>query len=475
MDNNTEEYTALLYFHGIGLPNRYEGISRLSDGLSNYAMSSDSGSVGELRSFKTSSEPVRSAEKETVSYLSFNRFVKYKNNWRKRPENYRMYEGFWSPTTAGGMPPLAVMYWFLTHLIEIFKLPFRSWRESRRLKIISLFKLSEIVSTKKEKSFCSELAEHYRHFDKRDARQKYSNGKFTDFQQFIKTKYNDSQFEFANAIIKRWLSVYRKDIVKLIILYALTAVSPVVFLVFAIIISDHYYMDSYGLLKFATPTIMIILSVGLLKFYKTYIADIFFWVNQQEKSPAFEKKMAILEEAKTILRHVLSDDNCKKVVVVAHSLGTSIAFESLIDIGKRPDFRIHKNDGSEELIDLNLSKLSHFITLGSPIDRIASIFEAARTDYHRYNDFLDFTKGNVTHEPFSIKNSRNINWINFWDDMDPISSSVYSKQYRILDFDEICNERVENSSSLNLVKRHTGYLENMVIMKWIFENFVLKR
>ena len=475
MEKNNKKYTALLYFHGIGLPNRYEGISKLSDSLSNFAMSADAGDIGELRSFKTNSEPMRGDEKETVSYLTFNRFVKVKKSWRKRPENYRIYEGFWSPTTAGGMSPWVVMYWFLVHLINILILPFRNWRESRRLKLISLFKLSEIVVTKKEKSFCGELAEHYRHFDRRDARLEYPNGKFADFEALLKSKYSSHQLEFAKKIIKQWRSMYRKDVWKLICLYVFMAVAPLTILGFGCVASFDYYMNSDGLLKFLAPLIMLILSVFLLRIYKTYIADIFFWVNQQEKHPAFKKKMAILEESKAILRHVLSDANCTKVVVVAHSLGTSIAFESFIELGKRPDFRRRKRDGLEELRDLDLSKLSHFITFGSPIDKIASIFEAARTDYHRYNDFMDFTKGNVTHIPFSIKKCRNINWTNFWDTMDPISSPIYSKQYNVRDVDEIINEKVKSSSSLSPVKRHLDYLENMVVMKRIFEAFVLKK
>src|SRR5262249_12071333 len=79
---------------------------------------------------------------------------------------------------------------------------------------------------------------------------------------------------------------------------------------------------------------LVVSAAGLTRFIKVYLGDVQFWCTYEETDEKHVKRRAILDEATVMLEHVLRDERCARVVVVAHSLGTAIAMDALLQLGR---------------------------------------------------------------------------------------------------------------------------------------------
>ena len=102
----------------------------------------------------------------------------------------------------------------------------------------------------------------------------------------------------------------------------------------------------------------------------------------KETDEKHAKRSAILGQATLVLEHVLADRRCARVVVVAHSMGTAIAMDALLQLGRHNRARTADNPIRSPL---PLEKIVVFVTMrGSPIDKIHFFFESSESAYHRY-------------------------------------------------------------------------------------------
>jgi len=121
-----------------------------------------------------------------------------------------------------------------------------------------------------------------------------------------------------------------------------------------------------------------------------------------------------------------------------------------------------------------LSKLSHLITLGSPIDKIFYFFQTRQAETYRAGRLLDDLRGTLSQEPFFRDGQPRVRWMNFWDRADIVSDPLYSAQGAETDGAEhlsadIENLEVENGYSFSAWKSHVGYLDNDDVVERIAE------
>ena len=121
------------------------------------------------------------------------------------------------------------------------------------------------------------------------------------------------------------------------------------------------------------------------------------------------------------MTHVLEDEACGRVIVVAHSLGTAVAMDTLLRLGRYNRARDRENPMEGPL---PLEKLRCFVTMGSPIDKIHYFFESYRSSYHRYVRVVEALRGDISTAPFAKNRKPHIHWINVWDRGDAISGEV---------------------------------------------------
>jgi pimeloyl-ACP methyl ester carboxylesterase len=176
-----------------------------------------------------------------------------------------------------------------------------------------------------------------------------------------------------------------------------------------------------------------------------------------------KKRREILDLGFALLQHLLLDDQCERIVVVGHSLGTAIAYDTLLQAGRYNRARVNA---------LNLEKIEAFITLGSPLDKIHWFFESYQSRCFRYRKVVEELRGDIGTPPFAASGIPRIYWLNLWDKADPISGSLETPSSDTSLEIRIDNYHV-NFRSLNPSSCHCGYFKDPTVLdllsKIIFE------
>lgn len=150
------------------------------------------------------------------------------------------------------------------------------------------------------------------------------------------------------------------------------------------------------------------------------------WTTYQETERDYRVRRRILDDVRALFLHVLADGQCERVVVVGHSLGTSIAFEALLAL------RRHQWAQGRSL---GLERIDHFVTLGCPVDKIQYFFTYDLVTAGRFERVLEELRGDLDDPPFSLPDPSacrcrvtrpHLHWINIFDPADVVSGSVQS-------------------------------------------------
>lgn len=115
-----------------------------------------------------------------------------------------------------------------------------------------------------------------------------------------------------------------------------------------------------------------------LRFLTTIFSDVRYWTALSENDGHHETRNDILDRTAAMIRHLASDPNCTRVVIVSQSLGTAIAYDALRAIGMHNLAR--KGDSAEQV---KIRKLDVLITMGSPIDKLSLLFETTDSESFR--------------------------------------------------------------------------------------------
>lgn len=486
----SSNYTAVLYFHGMGSQRRYEEVSRLVDSLDKYAHNTPD--KGFLTKIRARLEPPRGKIEKDVSYIR----VLHNNiqdNENRNDKVYRFYEYYWAPITAGGRPAGDVLKWLFKRMFTPFQTLGSPWRERQRLRRAALQTLAWKSSLRKGDSIdrgdLRKVLLAYNEFEGPDARRDYPEGSFKDFLRYIQDEYSSKPNTMKKLLelAQRWYSAYRRseafNTVALITLFlsivigvaALAGLSYII-LKWARIMGTDLVTNSVfsplGNLVFPnlknTISLLVLFAslLGITGFLKNYLGDVELWTTYEETDEKYTKRKEILEKAFLLLTHVLEDPCCERVVIVGHSLGSAIAYDTLLEASR---YNRARNASDPMKGDLPLEKIDHFITLGSPIDKIHYFFESHRGKYHRYNRVVEEVRGDIGTVPFARNRQPHMHWMNFWDQGDIVSGALETpSNNRWLDL------RVDNIHVTNYLfpapgACHSGYFANRIVMEKIFE------
>lgn len=504
----SKNYTAIIYFHGIGTQRRHEEISRLLDAVDQFSRSQDPRTIGHPRGQEVKLETSRSKPKDPlnkpVSYIDFHRRIEVsdadkaraKVEGRKEPSSYRggfrLYEGYWSSLIAGGLSPARVLLWIARRSTNPIRSLFAPWRSHQRLKLGYLFRLQreDPDGAKKHKSAYQQLADTYINYESWDARRPYGGGSYRSF----KTDYlansriaERNDFEFIRSLVDKWHRRFVFSQIRILVLiltlfaglfgaltFALFSVAPAIS---ADILKIPYAKNVVAFMPtqpepWISYLMLPILVVGwwvLSGILRNYVSDVVFWTAREGKSDLYEMREKILDQAVENLHHVVSDPNCWRVVVIGHSLGSSIGYQALLEIGKLRDAMGRKRPAAKEAFPYE--KISHFITAGSPIETLHYFFELTDSKHHRYNRIAEKLKGSIESPPFSIGRTENIKWINLYATADSISSQLFApgrtKQPNI--------EEIQIVSQLqpDVGKAHSGYFAAQTAVSRIHDAMML--
>ncbi len=525
------DYVAVLYVHGMGNQRRYEELSRLIDALDLHAQINREQHNGWLERIKPFTEPRRSPADPTreppprfttdntssVGYVSM-QFCTEKND--PQPKQFRMYEAYWAPVTGAGPAPLEVFWWLVKQIPTPFFVMAAPWRSRQRLRRAILDRLEDRMDrglVRRDLFHAQHFAvlrELFEKFDKADQirNPSYAAGSFQQFLGFIGDmepqwrgkiavsnhigQPNSSAAETLKSLARLWkrndaLATAESACLLLSVAAVLALVVTGVVSAFniALEIISQLSRDTSPLSALATwlknqlpnnalGLAALMLSVPLGRFLSRFLGDVKFFVTYEETLEAFEKRQAILKTTADILRHVLLDSACRRVVVIGHSLGSAVAFETLLSLG-RQNKMFSPAFGTELSVWLPLEKIQHFVTLASPIEKIHYFFEQVQSRYRRYAKIVTRLRGDLAFPPFSNGTLPHTHWINVWDRSDPISGALYSPD---IAFDFTPNAspqrpliRVDNlevsclKDSINASEAHSAYFKDRQVVKLLFD------
>lgn len=503
--DNAEQkhYTALVYFHGIGEQKRYEEVSFLIDALDRYEREGEFKDLQPLdKTIEFQFEPLRRSEqpdseqsdsKRAGDVIGYNR-VSYKDprilgaeDEKRTPgAEYRFYEAYYADLTAGGIRPTEVFLWLLNLSFMPVKILITHWRDLARLRRATLLsgwknKPGRLPDLSDEE--VHHLLDVYNDFVKSNRPPEFPNRKLFSylasrskylrnegsFKQFVdeycdpanKAEPNKSDQIKHHAKQWRWRFIGVQFQTTLLVLTFLLTLGLIGWglVAFAAQIRTPIIPLGWNILLGAA-IVFILWPIGW--FLRNYVGDLYFWTTYQETSAKYAKRQAILDRCCTCLSHVLLDkENCDRVVVIGHSMGTTVAYDTMLRLARQKE--------------LSLDKIQYFVTLASVIDKVYYLFEAVTSKSFRYTRIIDAARKDIGDPPFSEKAEwpyPRIHWINFWDRADVASSALYTPTnphfhpYQIVD-----NYEVAGVCFPSPVSAHADYLKNPIVLKAISEVF----
>ena len=438
-----DRFEAVVYVHGIGSQRRYEETSRLIDSLDRYVNGRQGGSasVGKLSAIKAQVEPLLPGRTDTIGYIE----TRYSDGSTKSPTMVRFYEAYWAPVMAEASSAWSVVRWLFRQPLRPFRTLLAPWRDRQRLRratLVSQFEQRETRGDAITRGEYDDLLKLYAKLDCTEVRRALPEGSFRQFVSLIEAEKKNKPDEARRLVMlaEAWRAAYwreeRRNVavlatmaLALALLACGLALTGVAFLsgvpsppgltterdVVALFMADP--LTAASIVAFLAGLF------GLTGFLRNYLGDVEAWATYEETDAKHRARARTLDEAITVLSHVLGPDSaCERVTVVAHSLGCSIAHDALLTLARRN--RAHAGDPARTV---RFEKLRHFVTMGSPIDKIEYFFESYSTRSHRYKRVVENLRGDIGTPPFCDRDGApRIHWVNYWDEGDVISGALHS-------------------------------------------------
>lgn len=474
------KYTAVVYVHGMGSQRRYEELSRLLDSLERHARTHEA-TAGRLDLFEVRLEPPRGGLEREVGFVEVLRQRRASGD-RLDQELFRFYEAYWAPLAADGATAREVLGWLLRQGASPIRALFSSWRDRARLRRAYLHELLGQDPGLASATVRDRLISMYDMFDGPAAREMCPQGTFSEFCRFVRTRGDDTAA--ALALARQWHRfAVRRELRNLAVILTLlltmglagAGVLAAVTLLLPVLVSAVRSTSIVPLQQLVTSftaqgalaiTGSIFTLVGVTRFLVNYLGDVLLWTTYEETDAKYQKRRAILKTGVDYLRHVLADPDCRRAVVIGHSLGTAIAQDSLLELNRI-------NRAAPSGTSLPLTRLDHLITLASPIDKIHYFFESYQGGRYRYNQIVEDIRGDLGTLPFTetagARPVPHMHWINVWDRADIIGGSVETPSSRSCGDLRVDNLEVSMLRFPSPGTAHSAYFEDAHVMREVFE------
>lgn len=470
------KYTSVIYVHGIGSQRRYEETSRLIDSLDTYCgtQTATGADGGYLYDIKPATEPLRSEKADTISYIRT--FLK-QDGGKSSPE-VRYYEVYWAPIMAEQKSAWGIVKWMFSQTFRPIRTLLTPWRQRQRLRraaLVALYEQQVKKGADTENEVYRDLLDCYDEFEGIEALRQFKKGNFPEFLVFIGDHLTEppDRVELCRELARNWFSSYRKTEIRNAVIL-LTAALALVLVALAVpmavlALAKDLQIAAVADWSGAVSVGLALASVaGVGKVLSDYMGDVQAWATYEETDVKHIARNRVLDQSLEVLTHVLTDDACERVAIVSHSLGTSIAHDALLRLMRRN--RAASVGGPEAKVKvIPIEKIEHFITMGSPIDKIEYFFESYASPSHRYKRVVEKLRGDIGVEPFTRESRPHIHWINFWDQGDLISGALQSPAGSKIPVNRVDNHQVVSYNFPSTAASHFGYFSNKFVIATIFK------
>ncbi len=534
---DVEDYTAVVYFHGMGQQRRHEEISGLVQQLDRLIGSrhrSDASRYPEahLLDHHVYEEPGSDpSDPQTVVYQEV------RNPHVGATPRIRFYEAYWAPLAVGGTNAVSVVLWATRQWLRPFAVLQAPWREMQALRLATLYGIFEqryerqeeqlSQSQRRSVQILQHLMDSYRGFGQPET---YTDPRFPGgtFDEFLLYLEDHPPKAVAGAPaplpapqIKAWAIYWQRThiaqqwrylgttlvmILGLLGLLALAVGGLSVLLAGPLHVLIRFVADQIvvatqpgrqaqsvpvpgtvlgrlratlgvaravlvqvvGFLLRSKASLAAVAAVGLvtilLKPLRDHLGDVQQYVTYQETDVKYQHKQAILQNTTAVMRHVLRDAHCKRIIVLAHSLGTVIALDTILGL-HRPQRLTTAGSLSDETGQM-LAKVTHFVTMGSPINKVEYFFATVHSKIPIYLQVVNDLRGDLSTLPFSYDGEPHVHWVNYWDQGDAISGPLHTIVGEHIDIrrQRVDNVRIASYLWPNPAGSHTGYVRNLHVL-----------
>ena len=211
-----------------------------------------------------------------------------------------------------------------------------------------------------------------------------------------------------------------------------------------------------------------------------YIGDVAIYTNTDMLSSHFELRQSILRGNITFTKSILKKDD-DQVILVGHSLGSSVAYDTLNNLNLEKNSIENNNDSNDKEEDISIEKIKGLVTFGSPLDKTVLYFQQRIDDENyvhkkiiehlhsfRLSEFNKFINKNVNNELVNIASKvsylKQVKWVNYYIPKDPIGS--YLRFY-----DKVENKELDDPS-YRMGIAHTKYWEDKNLYKHFINNYL---
>ncbi|MGJ3240315.1 MAG: hypothetical protein ACFE0Q_16530 [Anaerolineae bacterium] len=500
-----EPFTAVIYFHGIGQQSRYQSLSQLLESFDDYAVVQDD---EHLERFTVEIEDSRShLTDQTVGYVTF----------RRDGKTYRFYEVYWAPLTAIGLSALSVLRWLFGHILTPIRIWRSTWNTRRRWRTSYLYSLWEKRYTESSNfTPFKQLITYYNQFCDDALRGSQQRGNFDDFMRYLRQNSDDSElYQLAQdwrehmRRIEFWNFFVLMTLTYVVLVVPILTLSRVLHLAFADLrLQDLLQNDLLALAFYGVLLLLLPVPIFFAKFLRDYVGDVQLWSTYEENDEKYDRRKAILQRGLEMTTHVLQHEGCERAIIVGHSLGTTIALDTLLAIGRHnravrasepPDTRsskvvtvaggvamlkAHDDDDlhpSNQRPDnprlIRTDNIEYLVTFGSPIDKIHYLFESKRGDHRPYELIVDDLRGDISYPPFVHDNGiPNFRWLNFWSQEDYISGALFTaspREFKRRD-QQVDNILIKSYEFPAPARAHNGYFRDDLLIGLLYRLIFLR-
>jgi hypothetical protein len=543
-----DHYTAVVYFHGIGSQRHYEEVSSLLQQLDQLIYKDHfPGNPRSLKNCIVEVEQGRVGSGLDNRAVTYHKVIHPLTPGSNQPATVRFYEAYWASETVGGTNTLSVIAWVLKQAAKPIMVLKAHWGEIGSLRIGTLYGQYEHELARVRKQGLDQstltpriqtikaLITSYREFIKPERRydQQWPARKrgetFRDYKAFLQepscaSRYKTEELKLLQAATKwMWRDVFAQlwyfvmiMVLLLVLLGAiLSSLWVALWVIYAVGVSltqtfwpeiqhlvprfgqpeivgkidDGGFTTNYLLILVLLPVTLIV-GHRLKQFLSDYLGDVQQYVTFEETDIKYQRRTNILDRTVSMLRHVLQDEKCRRVIVIAHSLGSVIAYDSLLEL-QRSNLALKAGTNQQANLpapelgiaapqkpqQLALEKIEHFVTMGSPIDKTQYFFATLRSRVSRYVETIEAIRGNISTPPFTIPKEGQeaqvwlpqIHWVNYWDQADVISGPIWNVIGADIDTQRVDNVRVVSYNLPEPARSHAGYFYHIHVLRDLYD------
>jgi hypothetical protein len=434
--------TALVFIHGMGEQRRYADSALLATRL---AWRAESPAPVVDLVWRADEPSARPRARARVSAVIEDRTVVF-------------HDVYWAPLVAGRTNFRSLVRWLKARSLRPLWYLAARWASHPELKISTLQEDKDALSPLER-----DLIDDYLSFtsEARARQGPYAAGVFGAFVQFLRARHPGDEARVRAA--RAWLTRFR-FVNELTLLRSLPLLAALASAVLAVPLTAAWLADRLvrgepwaitlivgALWLGAFPLArLLVRTLGDVEVYATY-------VEASERHAAHE---AVVAEAVSVLRRALEDEATSRVVLVAHSLGTVVAWDALRVLAL-------ETQSGGPLRAAALLKLARVVTYGSPIDKVRYFHFMDDKNDPTFAAVLERLRADTRVGPFADR-PEGLAWDNWYDPADLVAGRLESPNDQDMTA-PVRNVAVACGAFPNPFASHNGYLDRPEVLDGILD------